>query len=297
MMTELPSDFVLLVDKPAGPTSHDVVAQARRALGTKRIGHTGTLDPFASGLLLLCVNRGTRIAEYLTGLEKAYHAVARLDGSTDTDDYTGHMLEQSDAWRTVRTASVEAALAEIQAHGEQVPPAFSAKKVRGDRAYELARSGAAVELAPVSVRISDLHLLRFAPPEVEFTMSCSSGTYVRAVARDLGRALGTGAYLSALRRTRIGAWSVADAVTLASLTDDSGPPKAALLGLAEALDFLPGVNVTATDVQRLVHGQALTLPAAPEGEIVRALADGTLVALLRRTGDQLRPHKVLASLE
>jgi tRNA pseudouridine55 synthase len=296
MMTELPTDCVLLVDKPVGPTSHDVVAQARRALRTKRIGHTGTLDPFASGLLLLCVNRATRIAEYLTGLEKSYHAVARLDGTTDTDDHTGHMLERSEAWRTVSTSSVQSALAEIQAHDEQIPPAFSAKKVRGERAYELARAGATVDLAPVRVNISELSLVRFDPPEVEFTMSCSSGTYVRAVARDLGRALGTGAYLTALRRTRIGRWSVADALPPARLAD-SALPDSAVLELSDALDFLPAVSVSDSDVQKLGHGQALTIADLPDGDIVRALAGGKLVALLRRTGEQLRPHKVLATVE
>jgi tRNA pseudouridine55 synthase len=296
-MTERPTDYVLLVDKPVGPTSHDAVARARRALGTKRIGHTGTLDPFASGLLLLCVNRATRIAEYLTGLEKAYHAVARLDGTTDTDDHTGHRLQRSEAWRTLSASSVEAALIEIAAQGEQVPPAFSAKKVRGDRAYDLARAGASVELAPVSVRISDLQLVRFEPPDVEFVLSCSSGTYVRAVARDLGRALGTGAYLTALRRSRIGSWRVEDAIALEQLESGS-PPASAVLELAEALDFLPAVQVTAADVEKLVYGQALNLPDAfADGAIVRALAAGKLVALLRRAGDQWRPHKVLAANE
>jgi tRNA pseudouridine55 synthase len=296
MMTELPIDYVLLVDKPVGPTSHDVVAQARRALKTKRIGHTGTLDPFASGLLLLCVNRATRIAEYLTGLEKSYRAVARLDGTTATDDHTGHMLERTESWRTLSASTVEAALADIAAQSEQVPPAFSAKKVRGDRAYDLARAGASVELAPVSVRISDLQLLRFDPPDVEFVMSCSSGTYVRAVARDLGRALGTGAYLTSLRRTRIGVWRVDDAIPLAQL--ESGPAQSAVLALAEALHFLPAVQVTPDDVEKLVHGQALTLSdSTTDGLILRALADGKLVALLRRDGDQLRPHKVLAAPE
>ena len=296
MMTELPTDCVLLVDKLVGPTSHDVVAQARRALHTKRIGHTGTLDPFASGLLLLCVNRATRIAEYLTGLEKSYHAVARLDGTTDTDDHTGRMLERNEAWRTVSTPTVQSALAEIQSHDEQVPPAFSAKKVRGDRAYELARAGATVDLAPVRVRISELSLVRFDPPDVEFTMSCSSGTYVRAVARDLGRALGTGAYLTALRRTRIGRWSVADALPPARLAE-TALPDSAVLELSDALDFLPAVSVSDSDVQKLVHGQALTIADLPDGDIVRALAGGKLVALLRRTGEQLRPHKVLATVE
>jgi tRNA pseudouridine55 synthase len=296
MMTELPTDYVLLVDKPVGPTSHDVVAQARRALRTKRIGHTGTLDPFASGLLLLCVNRATRIAEYLTGLEKSYHAVARLDGTTDTDDHTGHMLERTESWRTLSASTVEAALADIAAQNEQVPPAFSAKKVRGDRAYDLARAGASVELAPVNVRISDLQLLRFDPPDVEFVMSCSSGTYVRAVARDVGRALGTGAYLTSLRRTRIGAWRVDDAIPLAQL--ESSSAQSAVLDLAEALHFLPAVQVTPDDVEKLVHGQALALSdSATDGLILRALVDGKLVALLRRDGDQLRPHKVLAAPE
>ena len=296
MTTEPAHDYVLLVDKPVGPTSHDVVAQARRALGTRRIGHTGTLDPFASGLLMLCVNRGTRIAEYLTGLDKDYHATARLDGFTDTDDRTGKVIESNERWRSLERDEVIAALSSIEASAEQVPPAFSAKKIQGERAYERARAGGALELAPVAVTITNLQLTRFDPPDIDFQLTCSSGTYVRAVARDLGRALGTGAYLTELRRIRIGAWHVDQAIGLESMSD---PAKRmdAVLTLTEAVAHLPAVEITAEQAKRLAHGQGIAVsdPAAPE--VLRALLDGQLIAVLTRAGDVLRPHKVLITPE
>ena len=183
---------VLAVDKPAGPTSHDVVARARRALQVRRIGHTGTLDPFASGLLLLCIGGATRLAEYLTALPKSYQAVLRLGRATDTDDLTGATLGESDAWREIGEADLRAALAAQAGERLQLPPLYSAKKVGGERMYAAARRGESPAREPVPVRIDRVELLDFRPPEVEFAVDCSSGTYIRAIARDVGRGAGRG---------------------------------------------------------------------------------------------------------
>src|SRR5690606_5028509 len=176
-----PLEGVLPVDKPAGPTSHDVVAQARRALGERRIGHTGTLDPFASGLLLLCVGRATRIAEYLTDMPKAYRATMRLGAATDTDDATGSVVAESDAWRTLDDATIRAAFAAEAGRRPQRPPAYSAKKIAGERAHRLARRGEIVELPDVDIEVHAIEVIAIALPEITFHVRCSSGTYIRSI--------------------------------------------------------------------------------------------------------------------
>ncbi|HUF76850.1 MAG TPA: tRNA pseudouridine(55) synthase TruB, partial [Longimicrobiales bacterium] len=181
---------VLPVDKPAGPTSHDIVDRARRALRTRRIGHTGTLDPFASGLLLLCVGPATRLAEYLTALPKSYEATLRLGVATTTDDAEGEPVRTSDAWKAVDESAVRTAFERQTGDILQVPPAYSAKRVAGERMYDVARRGGTVELEAVPVHVSRIELTRFEPPEVDFTVDCSSGTYIRAIARDVGEQLG-----------------------------------------------------------------------------------------------------------
>ncbi|MGH7459702.1 MAG: tRNA pseudouridine(55) synthase TruB [Longimicrobiales bacterium] len=285
------ADYVLRVDKPVGPTSHDIVAQARRALHTRRVGHTGTLDPFASGLLLLCVNRATRIAEFLSGLSKTYLATARLDGFTATDDHTGGLLEPNDAWRSLTAARIESAMRTLTGSIEQTPPAYSAKKVQGERGYRRARRGETVELAPVRVQVDRLELLDLALPDVRFAVECSSGTYVRALARDLGRALGTGAYLTGLRRTRLGRFQVDDAIPAAALDHDARVEQAALSPL-EALSHLPALEVGEEDAQRLRHGQAVVRTAAVARTLLVVTSHGELVALAREDGQHLLPFKV-----
>ena len=236
---------VLPVDKPAGPTSHDMVARARRALGTRRIGHTGTLDPFASGLMLLCVGRATRIAEYLSGMDKRYTAVVRLGVSTDTCDATGSITAERDA-AGVSRADIETALRSQRGAILQTPPAYSAKKVGGERSYALAREGRAVELEPVPVIVHEITLTRFETPHLHLDVRCSSGTYIRAIARDLGAALGVGAHLTALRRTAVGSHSIEHSVSADDLAlmadarrrigsaagDDAAPGGAATAGAA-----------------------------------------------------------------
>lgn len=216
-------DGLLLIDKPAGITSHDVVDRVRRAAGTRRVGHAGTLDPFATGLLILGINKGTKMLTGLVGLDKTYEAVARLGATSTTEDPEG----------TITTTvgpndphpdhdAMESALSKFRGSYEQTASAFSAKKVGGKKLYELARAGKmeGVEIPKKIVTISELAMTDFSWPDLSFRVSCSSGAYIRALARDIGEALGCGAYLTALRRTRIGDFSIENALTLESLDAD-----------------------------------------------------------------------------
>jgi tRNA pseudouridine55 synthase len=293
-----PTDFVLPVDKPVGPTSHDVVAAARKALGERRVGHTGTLDPFASGLLLLCVGRATRLAEYFSGLDKAYDAEARLGVATDTLDCEGEVVSESDAWTDLTEAALEEALGALRGEIQQVPPQFSAKKVDGERAYKTARDGRRVELPPVAVTVHELTLTGVDLPLVRFRVRCSSGTYVRALARDLGDALGVGAHLTALRRTAVGAWRVASALSMDDLADPVRVAAAAVDPL-EALAHLPIVEVDGEAAGRLAHGQTVEIPgaghAASGAGVIAVAHDGALVAVGEADERVIRPRKVFAA--
>lgn len=286
---------ILPVDKTPGPTSHDVVDRARRALGVRRIGHTGTLDPFASGLLLLCVGPATRLSEYLTDLDKTYLATARLGVVTETDDPEGVWIRESEEWRTLDAVRIGEALQAFRGTLRQRPPAYSAKKVGGQRAYRLARDGVDVDLEPVEVEVHDVELLAVDLPEVRIRLRCSSGTYVRALARDLGEALGVGAHLTALRRTRIGLFSVEQSVPDDAL-DDGALVAEAWVPSGRALGHLPSVEAEEDDVRRLTHGQAIELagrgPVEHPGGPVAVVRGGELIAVTERLGDQLRPRKV-----
>jgi tRNA pseudouridine55 synthase len=284
---------ILPVDKPEGPTSHDAVAIARRALGVRRIGHTGTLDPFATGLLLLCVGQATRLAEYLSGLPKEYHAVARLGVLTDTLDRTGQTVASDDAWANLTSDVVRGAFEGQVGRRLQLPPAFSAKKVAGKRAYDLARSGAEVELSPVEVEIHELQVLDVSGPDVRFRMRCSSGTYVRSVARDAGETLGTGAHLIELRRTGVGPFSVDRALALASL-EDSDAVAAAMMPPLDALAHLPVVRVGADEAAAVRHGRAIPARDPEQVGTVALATDDRLLAVAEGDGRVLQPRKVLA---
>lgn len=300
-------DGVLPIDKPAGPTSHDMVALARRALATRRIGHTGTLDPFASGLLLLCVGRATRIAEYLSGMDKRYTAIVRLGVSTDTEDATGGILSEHDATGITRS-DVESALRAQRGEILQTPPAYSAKKVDGVRSYRLAREGRAVELEPVSVTIHHLEITQVETPHVHLDVICSSGTYIRAIARDLGAALGVGAHLTALRRTAVGSYSVDDAISaddldaisaarrargsvagVADAPSDTPPP--ALISTLDALGAMPRIDVSPDDIGNIRHGRTIIRNDAADG-VVALAAGGELIAIAHAEGGRVRPRKV-----
>lgn len=283
---------VLPVDKPQGPTSHDVVAAARRALNERRIGHSGTLDPFATGLLLLCIGKATRIAEYLQDLPKRYQARARLGVSTDTDDHTGQVVETSEDWRALDADAIRSALTDQIGEGLQVPPAFSAKKVGGKRLHRLARAGQAVEAEPVPVTIHDLRVTAVAPPEVEFQVTCSSGTYIRAIARDAGITLGVGGHLVQLRRTHIGDFEAGDAIPVSRL-GDRGAVADALITPLDAIRHLARLDLDPDAAARIRHGQALSGPGQgrPPGPITLAF-QGELLAMGEVEGDRIRPRKV-----
>lgn len=290
-MSEL--NGVLPVDKREGPTSHDVVAAARRALRTRRIGHTGTLDPFASGLLLLCLGPATRLSEYLTSLPKTYEATMVLGVTTDTDDHTGQVAHSSEGWSTLEREQVEAAARAQVGLILQRPPAFSAKKIAGERMYAAARRGEAPQREPVEVEVQSLEITRFEPPEVDFRVSCGSGTYIRAIARDIGLALNVGAHLARLRRTRVGNFSVQGALTLDELGDTERVSER-LLSPAQALAHLPAVTLDDAQVGAILHGRAVAAePSAPDAEPVALLSPAReLVAIGARRGGSIRPRKV-----
>ena len=286
---------LLLVDKAEGPSSHDVVAAVRRAIGVRQVGHTGTLDPFASGLLLVCIGPTTRLAEYLVGLEKTYRATMMLGTATDTDDRTGAVVHSSDAWQHLTDADVRAALAQQVGTIQQLPPTYSAKKVAGERMYAAARRGDALERTPATVTIHRIEALRVALPEAEFEVECSKGTYIRAIARDAGESLGVGGHLAALRRTRTGRWNVARAVPLDHL-DDASAVERAWITPEDAVGHLPRITVAEPDAVAIRRGGRVAVNEdLPEGpSIAMYEPDGALIGIGERIGAQLQPRKVLA---
>lgn len=280
---------LVLVDKPAGWTSHDVVARVRRLAGTRRVGHAGTLDPMATGVLVLGVEKATRLLTYVVGADKEYTATVRLGVTTTTDDAEGEVLDRTDASGVVR-ADLDAAVARLTGPIDQVPSSVSAIKVDGQRSYARVRAGEKVELAarPVTVHRFEVHDVRPVthepgPPmlDLDVTVVCSSGTYVRALARDLGTTLGIGGHLTALRRTRVGSYGLDGARTL-----DEHEQDLTVLPMADAARALFLVReVDEREAVALGHGQRLAARAdGPVGTAehpVAALApDGTLVALL-----------------
>lgn len=275
------------MDKPAGPTSHDVVARARRVLRERSIGHTGTLDPFATGLLILLVGKGTRVARFLDGLAKTYLAVATLGQRTATDDRTGEPVGEPFGGPLPDRGVVEAALAGFAGAQEQVPPAYSAKRRDGERAYARARRGEAVALAPAAITVYGVELLSVSGAEVTFRATVSTGTYIRALARDLGERLGTGAHLTALRRESIGSLQVADALPLDALGPDSRP-----WPLGAVLSHLPRVALDEAGRTDVAHGRPV---AGVEMGTVALLSGNDVVAVAEGDGESLRPSVVLTS--
>jgi tRNA pseudouridine55 synthase len=213
---------LLLVDKPAGMTSHDVVQHVRRIYGERSIGHLGTLDPFATGLLVLLLGRATRLANFLDIEPKVYEAIVGFGSETDTDDSTGTVIRSAPLPAEV---DVRSTLTSLTGTISQIPPAYSAKSVDGTRAYDAARRGEPLELDPVEVQVHGWEVREIKPDSLSATITCSGGTYIRALARDLGRLTSSAAHLTALRRTRIGPFDVHDAATLDSLADSPAKPK------------------------------------------------------------------------
>lgn len=273
---------LLLVDKPGGITSHDVVARVRRALGTRKVGHAGTLDPLATGLMLVGVGRGTRLLRYLTGLDKTYEATIRLGVTTDTLDADGTVLATSDI-RPSQEA-LAAAVASLEGASLQRPPAYSAVKVGGRKLYEAARAGEELQAEPRPIRVYRAAILGSDGRDVRVEIGCSSGTYVRVLAADLGEALGCGAHLAALRRSRVGDYLVTDAQAL----DD----ELRLLPVERMVDGLAHRSLSADETDDVRHGRTLTPSETPEPVAVFA-SDGTLVAVYRDRDERARAEMVL----
>ncbi len=271
---------VLNINKPAGMTSHDVVDAVRKILSMRRVGHTGTLDPQATGVLPLCVGRATRIAQYLTQADKEYAMTLRLGITTDTLDAAGKETARVEEI-AVRREDLLAVLPRFVGEIQQVPPIFSAKKYRGERLYRLARRGEHVERQPVTVRMYALELLEFAPPFVRLRATCSKGTYARSLCDDIGRALGCGGHLYELTRTRSGRFTLQAILTLTELEDRvrEGRLSEVLISIADALAHLPAVRVAPEAGRLTLHGGAVTAAL-----VVRFPADVARGALVRVLG-------------
>jgi len=257
-------DGVIIIDKPAGITSHDVVARARKILKTRRIGHAGTLDPFATGVLVLCINRATRLVQFMIGDDKEYLATMRLGVATDTGDLTGRpLLPASDAAH-ITSEMVKEALSHFRGRIKQVPPMYSAKKIGGVKLYEMARRGVEVEREPIVIEIKELELITSKyirenhSPDFSFRVLCSSGTYVRALVEDIGRELNVGAHLIDLRRTRAGACDLQRAVTLERLAEifDAGRVEQLIVPMSEVL-AMDELQLSSEELRAVVHGRSI----------------------------------------
>ncbi len=303
-MTPVAESGLIIVDKPPGMTSHDVVARVRRLAGTRRVGHAGTLDPMATGVLVIGVEKATRLLGYLTLTSKTYQATIRLGQATSTDDAEGEPAGGSPASGVTR-GRLDAEVARLTGPIMQVPPGISAIKVDGERAYRLTRAGAAPELAarPVTVHEFTVTAVRPAPAapggsgllDLDATIRCSSGTYIRALARDLGTALGTGGHLTALRRTASGPYDLSQARSLDELAERT---EVIPLPRAAAAAF-PRADLAAADAEKLAHGIRVAAPPgviAAGGTPVAAFApDGSLIALVTVDAARLRPLAVFAA--
>jgi tRNA pseudouridine55 synthase len=281
---------LLVLDKPSSITSRDAVDRAATWFPRKtRIGHAGTLDPLATGVLVLAVGQATRLVEYVQAMPKVYRTRILLGATSDTDDADG-TVTASESAVPVDQEAVQTALIGFQGEIEQVPPAYSAARVDGRRAYSLARRGAEVTLAPRTIRIDRIDVREYRWPELELDVQCGKGTYIRSIARDLGRALGVGGYVSVLRRLAIGPFTVDDAV---SLEGSAEAVREKLLPMATAVSGLPVVRVTVDEARRLRNGQ--TVAATGEGEVAVLDDAGGLVGIGRVTGGWLKPEKVMAA--
>ena len=277
------------MDKPAGVTAHDVVLAERRATGESRIGHGGTLDPFATGLLVLLLGRATRLLPYMDAEPKVYRATVRFGAETDTEDLHGAVT------RTAPPPSRDAVLAALpQLTGEidQIPPAYSAKRVAGRRAYEAARAGEALALAPVRIRVHAWEPLGWEGDDLDVRITCGGGTYVRSLARDLGRLVGSAAHLVALRRERSGPFAVEDAVDLERLRAGDPP----VMPPVRALERMPRETIDDAAVRLIVRG--IDVPASVDGEFGALVGDnGALVAVAERRGARWQPRVVMREAE
>jgi tRNA pseudouridine55 synthase len=283
---------LVIVDKPAGMTSHDVVGRCRRIFGTRRVGHAGTLDPMATGVLVIGIERATKILGLVSGASKSYAATIRLGQTTSTEDAEGELLHEVSA-EQLTNASIAAAVAGLRGDIMQVPSAVSAIKVGGQRAYRLAREGHTVEIPARPVRIDRFEILAARRHghliDLDVEVDCWSGTYIRALARDLGDALGVGAHLTALRRTRVGPFAIDRARSLDALADR---PQLSYTLDAACLQMFPRRNLTAEEADAAANGRALT-PAGINGVYAAQDANGRVIALLRDDGPRTKSVVVI----
>ena len=286
---------VLVVDKPIGMTSHDVVQVIRKGTGIRRAGHTGTLDPRASGVLVILIGPAVRLSEYVSASDKRYQATIRLGSSTDTYDSEGEITDSFDEI-DITEEQFDEVLQDFIGEMEQVPPPYSAVKVKGRKAYEMARKGEDVDLEPRIINVYSLEVLEWAPPEAVIDVYCSSGTYVRSLANDLGKKLGTGAHLVGLRRTKSGRFTLRDAVPLRRLQEafDAGDWYRHLIPAAEALSDWPLVELDGDQMELVRHGHRVPAESGIKGWARGVSQQGDLVALLELDEElgEWQPRKV-----
>ena len=287
---------VLVVDKPIGLTSHDVVQIIRRGTGIRRAGHTGTLDPRASGVLVVLIGPAVRLSEFVSASDKRYQATIHLGSSTDTYDADGTVTSPAVSIDSITEEHFTEILQKFIGTIEQVPPPYSAVKIKGRKAYEMAREGEEVDLEPRMIEVYGLDVLEWAPPEVVIDVYCSSGTYVRSLAHDLGRELGCGAHLVGLRRTKSGRFTLRDAVPLRRLQEafTAGDWYHYLIPAAEALADWPMVELDADQVELVRHGHRVTALPGSKGWARGVSQQGDLVALLEidPESSEWKPKKV-----
>lgn len=286
------------MDKPVGLTSHEVVQIIRKGTNIRRAGHTGTLDPRASGVLVVLIGPAVRLSEYVSASDKRYQAVIQLGETTDTFDADGRIVRSSPV-DGISEEEFQEKLQQFVGEIQQIPPPYSAVKVKGRKAYEMAREGEEVELEPRTIQVYSLDLLEWAPPEAVIDVYCSSGTYVRSLANDLGESLGVGAHLIGLRRTKSGRFTLRDAVPLRKLREafEDGNWYQHLIPAAEALSDWPSVDLTPDEVDEIRHGHRIK-GNAEVGELARGINDqGELIALLEFVPEtnEWQPKKVFFS--
>ena len=305
----------LVIDKPAGMSSHDVVARVRKIIATRRVGHTGTLDPFATGVLVVMVGKATRLMQFLSGAEKEYEAVIRLGYATDTGDLTGERLSENEfhaKTQSIRQEEIENAIQSLRGEIDQTPPMYSAKKVKGQKLYELARRGEEIERASVRITISAFETIERngrllkdnedGTRDLAVRVVCSAGTYVRTLAEDFGKRLGLGAHLAELRRARAGSFKIEDANTLEQLSEltESGLLAQAFISPDATLAHLPALDLSADDARRVMSGLDLQVEQTlwPTGQAVRLRNEPgelTAVGIYDETQKRVHPQVVLAS--
>jgi tRNA pseudouridine55 synthase len=289
-----PPTGVLNVDKPQGYTSHDVVAKVRKLTRVRRVGHAGTLDPLATGVLLVCVGPATRVADYLQRGRKVYRTTFRLGSSTDTYDAEGRVLSSAPLPELDQTA-LDRALDAFRGEIQQTPPMYSAIKHKGRALYQLARAGIEVERKARTVTIDEIALEAWRPPDLTVRITCSPGTYVRSIGHDLGEALGCGAHVRALRRLASGTWLIEDAISLEDLLAAKENWPNYLHGLRAALSMLPPLVLTAEQAYRFAQGQAISLDigdAAPEVQVLGPGEKFLGIGRVHTDRSQVSPYKV-----